>query len=102
MSERELTQEEIEARLEHRDALLAIREILATSSGQQFFRYLFKHFEIGMLPEVGIEGTMLHDHIGFLRAGQSIFDLVSEANPQLSATFLADIKKEKYERLRRE
>jgi hypothetical protein len=101
IEEKKLTQEEIEEALEHRDVLLALREILATQSGQMFFKYLFKHFEIGLLPEVGVEGTLLHDHIGFLRAGVSIFELASEANPQLSAGILADIKKEKYERLRR-
>jgi len=100
--DRELTQEEIQERLEHRDVLLAIREILTTQSGQIFFKYLFKYFEIGVLPPVGMEGNILSDNLGFLRAGVAIFDLASEANPHLSATFLADIKKEKYERLRRE
>lgn len=99
MSKQELTQEDIKLAIEHRDVLLDIRAILATTSGRNFFKYLFKNFEVNDLPELGLEGVFLHDRMGFLRAGNSIFKLVCEADPTLAATILAQKEKDRYDEI---
>lgn len=95
----EMTEEERREAIEHRDVLLAIRAILATSSGKVFFKYLFKQFEVAQLPEIGMEGTLLADKLGFLRAGRSIFELVSEADAEKAGQLLAENEKERYAKL---
>lgn len=96
------TQEEIREAIEHRDVLLALRAILATPSGKNFFKYLFKHLEVTELPPVGLEGSLLMDKIGFLRAGNSIYKLVSEADPSIAGSLIAQNEKEKYAQLEAE
>ncbi len=93
------SQEEVKESIEHRDALLDIRAILATSSGTRFFKYLFKSFDVCELPEQGLEGEILHERIGVLRAGHAMFKLISEANHQVAANILAEVEKERYARL---
>lgn len=97
----EQAEEERREAVEHRDALLNIQAILNTLQGQQFFKYLFKTLSVNEIPKQGMEGPLLHDYMGYLRAGRSIFELVSEANPELAGLFLAQIEREKYDRLRR-
>ncbi len=87
---------------EHRDIILAVRAILATPSGMNYFKYLFKYFDVAQMPELGLEGLALHDRLGFMRAGNSIFKLVSEANFEAAASLLAMIEKERYEQLVKE
>jgi hypothetical protein len=94
-----MTEEERQEAIEHRDVLLHIRAVLATKSGTELFKYLFKHFEVSQLPELGLEGNFLHDKLGFLRAGNSIFKLVAEANAQIAANLLAENEKERYAEL---
>lgn len=94
-----LSEEEIKERIEHRDALLDIRAILATSSGKRFFKYLFKSFEVGQLPPLGMTGDLLMDKIGSLRAGEAFFQIVAEADSEAAGFLLAQIKKEEYEQL---
>lgn len=96
---REMTQEELAEGLEHRDTLLNLRAILATSHGMQFFKYLFKHLEVGELPDVGMEGNLLFEKLGFLRAGNSIWKLAAEANVQAAANLIAANEKERYDKL---
>jgi hypothetical protein len=91
-----LSQEDIKERLEHRDALLNIRSVLSTKEGRGFFKYLFNQFQVTQLPAIGLEGNELMECLGFLRAGNSIFKLASEANPVAAATLLAEIEKERY------
>lgn len=99
MDRSDLTQEEVQDAIEHRDALLDVRAVLATISGRNFFKYLFKSFEVGVLPDYGLEGNFLHDKLGFLRAGNSIFKLVAEADAEQAATILAKIEKDRYAKL---
>lgn len=93
---RQLGQEEQKERIEHRDALLAIRQIAVTSHGRSFFKYLFKAFEVGNLPQAGLERDLLLETMGFMRAGNSIFKLVAEANPEVAGALLAELEKERY------
>lgn len=100
MDQPDLSSEDIREAIEHRDILLDIRALLSSSSGKNFFKYLFKHFQVGELPEMGLDGTMLADTLGFLRAGNSVFKLVAEADAEMAGRFLAENEKEKYDRLR--
>ena len=88
--------------VEHRDALLDIAAILATSSGKRFFKYLFKELQVGELPAQGVEGNYLMDTLGFLRAGNAIFKLVAEADAGKAGEILAKIEREKYDELYKE
>lgn len=91
-----MTEEEIKEAIEHRDAILDIRAILATSSGRNFIKYLFKHLEVNELPQLGLDGPLLMDKLGFLRAGNAIFKLIAEANAQVAAELLAINEKERH------
>jgi len=88
--------------LEHQDVLLAIIQILKSKEGQDIFKYLFKSFDVGELPEQGLEGLQLHDRLGFLRAGNSIFKLISEADPKIAGSLLSTIERERYDDLIRQ
>jgi len=96
---REISEEEKIEYLDRRKALMSIRTILDTEAGRVFFRFLFKEFEVGDLPPVGLDGSLLMDKIGSLRAGQVFFELAAEANPKVASAILAELKKEKYEKL---
>ena len=93
---RSMTDEERKDAIEHRDVLLNLRAVLATASGQHFIKYLFKNFEVGGVPELGLEGAILMDKIGYLRSGQAIFKIVAEASPEIAGHILAEIEKERY------
>lgn len=96
------TQEEISEALKHREVILHIRAILATQSGVKFFEYLFEVFGATELPEIGLEGQLLFEKMGFLRAGKSIFKLVSEADYKVAAMLLAKTEKDKADALYKE
>ncbi len=91
-----LTQEEVSEAIKHRDVILHIRAILATTSGREFCKYLFDSFEVGELPDIGLPNDFLRDRLGFLRAGASIFKLIAEANSELAGTMLAEVEKKRY------
>lgn len=84
--------------IEQRDAQLNLKAILATTPGKSFIRFLIKNFDVGELPERGVEGSELYETIGFLRAGQSVFQMVSQANKKIAGEILADIQGDKYEK----
>lgn len=85
------------SQLEHRDILLAINVILKQKEGLDLFTYLFKHFDVACVPERGMTGEDLQEYLGFLRAGNSIFKLVSEADSEIAAKILALTERKKYE-----
>jgi len=85
--------------LEHRDVLLSIGVILKTNEGQQFFKYLFKTLDVTCTPTDGMEGAFLHEYLGHLKAGNSIYKLACEADPEISAKLLAKLERERYERI---
>jgi len=89
--------EELKERAEHRNVIIAIQEVLATPKGRGFIKYLFREFEVGELPSVGVSGDLLMDRLGFLRAGNSVFKIVAEANAEQAGQILAQIEKEKHE-----
>ncbi len=85
--------------IEHRDAKLNIAAVIVTKPGREFFKYLLKSLDVGEVPELGMEGAFLHDRLGFLRAGNSIFKLMAEANAKITGELLAEIEKEKQDEL---
>lgn len=84
-------------RLEHRDVLLAIAAIIKSKEGQQLFEYLFKNFEVGNLPPRDLKNELLHEHLGFLRAGNSIYKLVCESASESAASILAKTERKRYD-----
>ena len=90
------TLDEIEA-IEYRDAIVALQSVLLTNEGKLLFKYLFKYLEVGELPELGLEGSLLMDRLGSLRSGRSIFKLASEANPEIACQLLSKLERESYE-----
>jgi len=94
-----MSPDDLKERIEHRDAVLDVRALLATKSGKNFFKYIFRHFNVGDVPPMGVEGTMLHDMLGLWRAGNAIYKLAAEANVEMTAQILAQIEKEKYDEL---
>lgn len=83
--------------IEHRDALLAIASILQTKEGEKLFRFLFKNFEVNNLPERNLKGDDLFECLGFLRAGNSIYKLVCEADAEQAASILSKLERERYD-----
>lgn len=92
-------EKERQERLEHRDVLLAIAAIIKTHEGQKLFEYLFKNFEIAALPPRELKGELLHEHLGFLRAGNSIYKLVCEAASESAASIITTTERKRYEEL---
>lgn len=96
MSPSEMLEQEMKERAEHRDALISINNILNTKDGKFFVKYLLKNFDVGEMPEFGLTGDSLMDRIGFLRAGNSVFKIIAEANSDIAASILAQIEREKH------
>lgn len=94
-----MTPDEYKEAIEHRNVLEDLRAILATNSGKRFFKYLFKHLEVAEVPPLGLEGNLLMDKLGYLRAGNSIFALAAEADSQIVGQLLAQKEKERHEAL---
>jgi hypothetical protein len=88
---------ELKERMEERDALMAIASMMGTKEGRDLFRYLFKTLEITTLPDMSMKGEILHDKLGFLRAGNSIYKLACQAASNATASIAADIEREKYD-----
>ena len=87
--------------LEHRDVLLAIGAILKNNEGIQLFSYLFKSLNVATVP-TAIEGNLLHEELGFLKAGNSIYKLVCEADFEIAASILSKLERQRYDDLHRE
>lgn len=85
--------------IKHRDVLLAIASILQTDEGQRLFSYLFESLDVAVTPEQGLKGEILHDRIGFLRAGNSIYKLACEADWQKAALILTKTERRRYDEL---
>jgi len=98
LQEYEIEQERKE-RLEHRDVLLSIASLIKTDEGQKLFKYLFKNLEVSQVPPQGLEGNQLHEYLGFLRAGNTIYKLACEAASETSASILAKLERERYDDL---
>jgi len=83
--------------VEHQNVLLALRAILQTPNGVTLFSYLFKNFNVGEMPVRGLTEVELHENLGFLRAGNSIYKLICEADASISASILSELERKRYE-----
>lgn len=81
--------------LRHREVVDAIQKLLAISEGRILIKYLLDSFGVNELPELGLEGNFLHDRLGFLRAGQSLFKIISEADHIEAGRLVAEIERER-------
>lgn len=98
-STNQLSSEELRERLVHENALRSIREIIGFPAGKNFLKYLFKEFDVGEVPPFGLEGNLLHDKIGSMRAANALFKIVSEADFETAGKLMAQVQKEKYEEI---
>lgn len=80
--------------MEYRDVLKALKVVLETSNGKVVFKYLFKNFMVGKLPDTGLTGHLMREALGFYRAGQSIFELTTAADTITSSKLLAELRRE--------
>lgn len=94
----ELDQKEIN---EHVEAVLAVNSILQTEEGRKLFLYLYKSFGVGEINPDGLEGAALHEYLGFLKSGNSIFKLASEAHPEIAASLLSTLERKRYDEEKR-
>lgn len=79
------------------DTMIAsLKLLLNKPEGKVFIKFLLKHLGVSSVPPVGLDADLLRDWIGFSRAGESIFSLVSIAEPTITGILLAEIQKEKY------
>lgn len=83
--------------IEERDVLLAIAALIKTPEGKKLFRYLFKNLEVLNLPDKGMNEHILHEYLGFLRAGNSIYKLACRAASETASDIMAKIERERHE-----
>lgn len=95
--EKFLIEQERKEAIEHRDVLLSIASLIKTDEGQKLFKYLFKSLDVSVLPEPTMDGKMLYEYLGFLRAGNSVYKLACEAASETAASIMAKIERERYE-----
>jgi hypothetical protein len=82
---------------EHEYLLRHLKVALNNESCREVFKYFVKHFGVGELPPVMTGNNELRmDIIGFNRAGQAIWELISQADPVQAGLILAQVTKEKY------
>ena len=80
---------------EHEELLGHIRTVLSTRSGVAFAKYLLKSFDFGEQPHIMCRGEDLLDRVSFLRAGNSIYKILMQANADLTGQIVSTIEKEK-------
>jgi hypothetical protein len=92
-------QQAIKERAEHHAVLSSLQVVMSTKEGRHFVKYLLKSFDVTEPPPIGMQGELLHAHLGLLRAGNSVFKLVCQANPDIAGQLVAQVEKEKYEQI---
>lgn len=81
---------------EHERMLNNLRDILKTRAGKEFMHYLFDSFSVAEPAPAGLVGEPLHDHLGYLRAGNTIFKIASEADAVVAGQILANVMRGNY------
>jgi hypothetical protein len=91
-----INEEQVQSReaAEEAMAIRAMATLVGTPQGYIAFKHLLKSLGVGELPVQGLEGNLLHDNLGFLRAGKSIYNLLCRANHRKAVEIMADITKE--------
>ncbi len=88
--------EEQKQRALYQAALQDVKRILGTDYGQRFLKYLLESLDFGQYPDIGTPENILYDKLGFLRAGQSVFQLIAVADPELAGYLVGQIEKGRY------
>lgn len=97
MTEETIKQLELKEAVKEQQAIKDIRSIITTQTGRSFLKYLLVTLDFGKMPEPGLPDNLLHDYMGFLRAGNSVFKLIAAADPSLAGQIIAQIEKERNE-----
>lgn len=85
---------ELQKSLERGRALQGIQQMYSTLNGRALIKHLFRLFMVGELPQIGLQEAYLRETLGELRSGKKFLALVSEADPMIAASILAEIEKE--------
>ena len=80
---------------EYEEVLNHIKVVCATVSGRKFIKYLFKTLDVGTIPDHSLPEAALRDQLGIMRAGMSIFELISIIEPEVAGNLLSQILKER-------
>jgi hypothetical protein len=92
-----MSREEDKQAQEDKAALSALSVLIKNPDARIVIKYILKSLEVGTLPPQGLSGEILHDYLGFLRAGKSIWEMVSQADHVVAGLILAEIQKEKHD-----
>jgi hypothetical protein len=76
--------------------LMNLKTVLDTQSGTELFKYLFKHFMVTETVPIGLPDEVKNDWLGYIRAGQSLFSIVAQADAFKAGNIIAETTKEKY------
>lgn len=90
-----MTDQEKEEALEHAEIKKSIGAVLSSPHGKRFIKYLFKSFSVGEFPPVGMTDKDLLEYMSYLRAGNSIYKIVLESDPDLTGFLITEIEKER-------
>ena len=80
----------------HQDMLKSIAVVLSNPHGKKFIKYLLTSFDFGKYPAVGLRDQDLLEYTAFLRSGQSIYNMVLEAEPELTGQLITEMEKEQH------
>lgn len=85
---------EMEEKAKHHRLLSHINALLSTISGQEFIKYLFEQFSpLANIPPF-CKSEELIERAAFNRTGVAIYNIISEANPDMAGVILSKIRKE--------
>lgn len=79
--------------------LTDIRRLMTVPEGRSFFRYLIEASGVAETPVIFPDEKMTYKYMGFLEFGNSVFKLLAQADPEVSAVLFTQIIKEKNEEL---
>ena len=96
--EKRIAEEERKTRVKEETAILDVQAILSTKAGRSFIKYLFDSLGVGECPPEGLLEPYLREQLGLYRVGQSVFNLVSQANPEIAGQIFAQLQREKHVR----
>ena len=67
----------------------------STPDGRTILKHFFDITRLGQLPDAGLKNEVLHEEIGYRRAGELMFDKLSDAYPEGAADILISLARER-------
>lgn len=92
MSEQNLIPRE---QAEYLQVLKDLRVVLGSPEGRSVMRYLIKAYGVAEKPQIFPDDKQTYKYMGVQEAGVGIFELITAADPTISADLLARVFKEK-------